>query len=91
MGMDLTSFDAALKQHYTNDMIEMMVYKDNPLLAMIPKMEDFGGRNLPIVTIWGNPQGRSRDFTRAQTRGAATTSKLNDFLLTRVKDYSINL
>jgi hypothetical protein len=89
MGLDLTSYDAALKQHYTNDMIEMMVYRDNPLLALMPKMEDFGGRNLPIVTIWGNPQGRSTSFTRAQARGAVTSSKLDDFLLTRVKDYSI--
>lgn len=55
----------------------------------MPKMENFGGRNLPIVTIWGNPQGRSATFSRAQTRGAATSSKLDDFLLTRVKDYSI--
>lgn len=89
MGIDLTSFDAALKQHYTNDRIEMMVYKDNPLLALIPKMEDFGGRNLPIPLIWGNPQGRSADFSRAQARGAVTNSKLDAFLLTRVKDYSI--
>lgn len=89
MGLDLTSFDAALKQHYTSDKVENMVYKDNPLLALMPKMEDFGGRNLPIVTIWGNPQGRSVNFSRAQARGAATTSKLDDFLLTRVKDYSI--
>lgn len=88
-GLDLTSFDAALKQHYTNDRIENMVYRDNPLFALIPKMEDFGGRNLPIVNIWGNPQGRSVSFARAQARGAATSSKLDDFLLTRVKDYSI--
>lgn len=53
-------------------------------------MEDFGGRNLPIVNIWGNPQGRSANFTRAQTRGGLTNSKLDDFLLTRVKDYSIS-
>lgn len=89
MGMDLTAFDAALKQHYTNDRIEDMVYADNPLLALMPKMKEFGGRNLPITLIYGNPQGRSADFARAQVRGAATSSKLDDFLLTRVKDYSI--
>jgi hypothetical protein len=61
----------------------------NPLLGLIPKYEDFGGRNLPIVTIWGNPQGRSAQFTRAQVRGGVTNSQLDDFLLTRVKDYSI--
>ena len=89
MGLDLTSFDAALKQIYTDDKVENMTYMDNPLFALMPKMEAFGGRNLPIVTIWGNPQGRSANFQRAQIRGAITNSKLDDFLITRVKDYSV--
>lgn len=89
MSLDLQSFDAALKQHYTNDTVEMMVYKDNPLLALLPKYEDFGGRNLPIPLIYGNPQGRSATFSNAQNRGQVTSSKLADFVLTRVKDYSI--
>lgn len=62
---------------------------DNPLLALMPKMEDFGGRNLPIPLIYGNPQGRSATFSNAQTRGAATNSLITDFILTRVRDYSI--
>jgi hypothetical protein len=37
MALDLTSFASALKQHYTNDKIENMVYSDNPLFAMLPK------------------------------------------------------
>src|SRR3954465_7254128 len=88
-GLNLTTFDAVLKQHYTNDRVEDMVYKMNPLLALIPKMEDFGGRNLPIPIIYGNPQGRSKTFTNAQTRGGLTSSKVTDFVLTRVRDYSI--
>lgn len=89
MSLDLQAFDAALKQHYTDDRVENMVYQDNPLLALISKYENFGGRNLPIPLIYGNPQGRSADFTQAKARGAVTNSKLEDFLLTRVKDYSI--
>ena len=89
MALDLTSFDAALKQHYTDDRVEDMVYKRNPFLALVSKMEDFGGRNLPIPIIYGNPQGRSKTFSNAKTRGAATSSKITDFVLTRVKDYSI--
>lgn len=42
MGLDMTSFDAALKAHYTDDMVMNLVFKDNPLLALIPKMENFG-------------------------------------------------
>ena len=89
MGLDLTSFDAALKQHYTNDRVEDMVYKRNPFLALLTKMEQFGGKNLPIPIIYGNPQGRSKTFGNAKTRGAATSTKVDDFVLTRVKDYSI--
>lgn len=87
MSLDMTSFDAALKQHYTDEAVENMVYKDNPFLALVAKMEDFGGRNLPIPLIYGNPQNRSATFATAIA--GTTTSKLDDFLLTRVKDYSI--
>jgi len=87
MSLDMTSFDAALKQHYTDDMVENLVYKDNPFLALVAKMEDFGGRNLPIPLIRGNPQNRSATFATAQA--GTTTSALSAFLLTRVKDYSI--
>jgi len=87
MALDLTSFDAALKQHYTADRVENMVYADNPLLAMMPKYEQFGGKNLPIPIIYGNPQGRSATFSNAQSN--KTNSQLKDFVLTRASDYSL--
>lgn len=87
MSLDMTSFASALKAHYTNDRVENMVYQDNPLLALMPKMEDFGGKNLPIPIIYGNPQGRSATFSTAQTN--KTNSKIKDFVLTRAKDYSL--
>jgi hypothetical protein len=85
----LTTHDAALKQHYVKERVQNLVYKDNPFLAMVPKYESFGGRNLPIPVVYGNPQGRSKNFSAAKTGSQATTSKLEDFLLTRVKDYSL--
>jgi len=87
MSLDMTSFDAALKQHYTDERVENMVYQDNPFLALVSKREDFGGKNLPIPLIYGNPQNRSATFATAIA--GTTTSKLDDFVLTRVKDYSI--
>lgn len=89
MSLDMTSFDAALKEHYTDQRVENMVYKDNPFMALIPKYEDFGGRNLPIPLIYGNPQGRSATFTNAQTQGGTTSSLITQFTLTRVKNYSL--
>ena len=90
-GQDLSGFDAALKNHYTNDRVEDMVYKDNPFMALVPKYESFGGRNLPIPIIYGNPTGRSKTFSTAKTSGgtSGSGSKITDFVLTRTKDYGI--
>lgn len=64
-----------------------MVYADNPLLAMLSKMESFGGKNLPIPIITGNPQGRSATFATAQAN--KTSSQVKDFVLVRKSDYSL--
>lgn len=87
--IDLVSADSALKEHYTNDRVENMVYMDQAFLAMIAKNENFGGKSLPIPLIYGNPQGRSATFTQAQKRGNATHTRYEDFNIKRVKDYSI--
>ena len=87
MSLDLNTFAAALKQHYTNDRIENMVYKDNPLLAMIPKYEQFGGENLKLPIKFGLPQGRSANFQTAQSN--KTNSQTKAFLITRDRDYSL--
>jgi len=89
MSLDLTSFEAALKEHYTADEVLDLVYSDRPFLALIPKYEEFGGKVLPIPIIWGNPQGRSATFSNAQARGALSNTQISDFVLTRVKDYQI--
>ena len=83
----MTTFAAALKQHYTDEKIENMVYKDNPFLAMISKYEDFGGENLKLPVKYGIPMGRSADFEKAVTNKSAT--QLKAFLLTRKADYAI--
>lgn len=80
-------FDAALKEHYTDERIYNMVYANNPLLALMPKYEQFGGRNLPVPIIFGNPQGRSATFSTAKKN--KTPSKITQFTLKRMKDYAL--
>jgi len=87
MSLDLTTFAAALKQHYTSDRVENMVYADNPLLALMPKYEQFGGDNLKLPVKHGIPQGRSANFATAQSN--KTNTQLKAFLLTRDRDYSL--
>jgi hypothetical protein len=87
MSLDMSTFSAALKQHYTDHMIKNMVYANNPLLALMPKYEKFGGLNLPVPLIYGNPQGRSASFSNALAN--KTNSQIKAFTLTRVQDYSL--
>jgi hypothetical protein len=87
MALNMTTFAAALKQHYTDEKIENMVYKDNPFLAMISKYEDFGGENLKLPVKYGIPMGRSATFADAVAN--KTASQLKAFLLTRKSDYAI--
>lgn len=87
----LTAADAMLKSYYTKEAIQNMVYKNNPLFAMVPKDEKFTGSNKVVPVIYADPQGRSKTFSNAVTRGAATKTQTlsTKFVITRARDYSI--
>jgi hypothetical protein len=85
--LTITTADAALKQIYVPGYMNDVCYKDRPLLAMLPKYEKFGGRNMPIVLEYGHPAGRSQVFATAQAN--AQPSQFEDFLLDRVHDYGV--
>lgn len=88
-GADLAAYEDVLKEHYTRDRVIDMTYRTNPFYAMVPKYFKFGGKLLPVPILYGNPQGRSKTFTNAQTRAQDTSSQFKAFNLTRVHDYSI--
>ena len=84
---NLTNFDAAMKHMYPYKKVENMVYKNNPLLAMIPKETTFPGRNATFAVEYGMTTGRSANFATAQNNRGGT--RLEDFVVTRVKDYAV--
>jgi len=84
--LDVASVTEGLKEHYKPLRVQNMVYKDNPLLAMMPKYTKFGGENMPIPLLYSNPQRRSATFATGQAN--ESNSALKQFVLTRVKDYS---
>lgn len=85
--LDLPAMNAALKELYDGQVVENLVYTDNPFLAMVRKKTDFGGKYKPIPIITGVSQGRSSTFANAQANQTATS--IQSFLLTRKRDYSI--
>jgi hypothetical protein len=42
--LNLTAMNAALKELYDGQVVENLVYADNPFLALVPKKTDFGGK-----------------------------------------------
>lgn len=85
--LDLPAMNAALKELYDGQVVENLVYADNPFLAMVKKNTDFGGKYKPVPIITGVSQGRSSTFSYAQ--GNQSPVQIESFLLTRASDYSI--
>lgn len=82
---------AALKELYTgDDYMKDLVYKKNPLLALIPKDESpdgFAGKYIPVPLVYGTPQGRSASFSNAQNN--QTAPYLSSFFVYRVSNYQL--
>jgi hypothetical protein len=87
--LDLTSFAAGLKTVYTQKKIENLVYRNNPLLALMTKMENMVGDGYKLPVIYGSPQSRSSTFSTAQTLAATKYTGIKAFTVTRVKDYGV--
>ena len=84
--LNLDNVTQALKEHYKPMTVKNMVYKDNPLLALMSKYERFGGENMPVPVQFGIANRRSADFSTGQ--GLNTATEVARFVLTRKKDYS---
>ena len=87
MTANASTWDPALKQLYRDQLVHKSTFEDRPFFGMAKKFEGFTGRNMPMLAIYGNPQGRSATFSEAQ--GNTTSTKMDDFLLDVVSNYSI--
>lgn len=85
--LTVSSASAALKTYYSTQRVQDMMYKDNPLYALMPKYKDFYGASYPLPFRTTNPQGRSGTFANAQAQ--KTPSIYKAFSLTRSKNYSL--
>src|SRR4051812_25548422 len=83
-----TSLDADLKAIYKPENYRLSTYEKRPMFALLPKDESFGGKNMPLVNRYGNPQGVAASFSTAQSN--FTSMKLGGFTLTRVTEYSVS-
>lgn len=78
-----------LKEFYPDNFAvpKTVVYRKAPFFAMVEKDEEASGEFYKVPLSYGNPQGRSADFAKAQTN--QKPSKWAGFNCTYVDDYSV--
>lgn len=84
--VDATSFDAALKEYYTDETVKDLVYKDHPWFAMVPKKSDLSGDKYVVPLTYGIPGSRSASLAIAIQN--KDTGKHKKFEVTTVDDYA---
>lgn len=91
-----------LKQIYDGQKLAILYYKNNPLLSMLPKKEDFYGETYPLPVMVETPTGVSNVFANAQlpnqlisggtgTGGNLGPANFKKFMLTRAAVYGVHV
>lgn len=86
--VDSTSFDAALKEYYTDEYVREQVYEDNPWYAMVPKLTTLTGDTYVQPVQHGIAIG-GRSATFATALANKDTNKYKKFNVTTVDDYAM--
>lgn len=73
-GSTIATFGALMKQRYENDLIEKLMYPENPFLAKLQKLGDteMVGSDMPVPIQTALPQGVGGVFSTAQTKAGTT-------------------
>lgn len=65
----------------------VLAYDNHPLLGLVPKNENFKGKNFVQTVNFSQANGRSATFANAQAN--KTANAYRDFTITRVTDYGL--
>ena len=85
MPLDFDGVKDALKELYPEQRIAELVFKNHPLMALMPARTDFFGRQFFVPIRHGKPQGRSHTFANSQIDEFG--SLYEGFTIDRVNDY----
>lgn len=100
--LGMQEISGILKQIYDGQKLAILYYKNNPLLSMLPKHEDFYGETWPLPVMVEAPTGVSNVFANAQlpnqlinsgsgTAGNLGPAKFVKFMLTRAAVYGVHV
>jgi hypothetical protein len=82
MGDTLSTYAGLLKEVYLQDVVENLVFKNNPLLAMIPKDDGFDGKSWEVPVIAYPAAGYGANFNDAVAKSLSTNNGTKGFIIT---------
>ena len=88
MAQSTTNLDAALKVLYQGG-LEDLTYPNNTLFALMPKKQDFAGKNITFPVYYGPAGGVGSGSNFSSIQGKISNTLLEDFVVTRAKEYSL--
>jgi hypothetical protein len=87
MSATATTYEAILKEYYTDARLEELFRQDAPLLDRLPRAEKFPGNLMPIPVRYGIAQGVGSQFSTARTLSTTSSALFERFDSARVKKY----
>ena len=86
MGASLTTLDPVLKELYPDNEVANTVYRDHPIIKLLPRDTKDSGDNRVTAIKYGNTNRVGAVFATAQANtGTTKTAKFN---VTRIRDYA---
>ena len=85
----ITTFSFALKEMYSDQYVQNLMYEGRPTLAIMPKAGDFKGKSFPQPVVMYDGQGYSHTFATAQANQTNITGA--EFQMTPIRDYAVAL
>lgn len=76
-----------LKELYAGQTLQRLTYENRPFLAVLPKVDSFGGKYFPQPVKVSNGQGISADFATAYAN--QTSDVFKEFQLTRKSKFGL--
>lgn len=86
----IAAYSPVLKEYYTQDVIELLWYKDNPLFQMLKKDEKWGGKpyyRQPLGFSTG--AGVGTNFAKARAAAQRSSNKYSEFQVLQVITHSL--
>lgn len=88
-GNNSTSANALLKEFYSDEMVENMLFKEHVLFGLVSKKEDVDGKYFDYPIVVGAGMGRSATFANAQAMAALTGEVTVNFQVPLVENFEV--